>query len=311
MLQSPLCLEDLITIYEPITKPVPFIFDTPHSGLLLPDDFHFDCSREDITATADHYVDELFSFAPRLGAALMAVQVSRAYLDLNRSIDDLDPLLLEDIPPEILNNPPADFRSPYGYGAIRRLCQKGKPVQKGKIPLPNWQRRLFYYRKIMENFQNRMEKLRQTFPILTPIIHINCHSMPSRVAMTAAQDGLWSQSVDICLGNLGGISDRGNLGTPSTYPEIMDHLSASPEITRHLFELCKIKGYRVSLNNPYKGAEILRRFGRPAAGIHSIQIEINKSLYMNEKTGEKYNGFNKLQDDLESIFKDFIQKFEL
>lgn len=293
MLQSPLTLGHLIKIHEPVGTPAPLIFDSPHSGLFMPDDFTFDCTHDDIRATSDHYVDELFSFAPTLGAALIAVQIPRAYLDLNRAEDDLDPLLLEAIPADILNNPPADFRSPYGYGVIRRLCQKGKPIQKGKIPLPNWQLRLFYYRKIWQSYQNRMEKLRQNFPIPTPIIHINCHSMPAKVAMTSPQQGLWSKSIDICLGNL-------------------DALSASSAITNHLFALCKSKGYRVSLNDPYKGAEIIRRTGKPETqNIHALQIELNKALYMNEKTGEKSNNFNKLKDDLHSIFEEFTKTIPL
>lgn len=284
MLQS----SPVIKIKEADKISTPFIFDSPHSGTIYPDDFHFVCDKADLDRTQDHFVDELFDFAPDIGASFLTALFPRSYVDVNRSDRDLDPLLIDDIPDDYLNAIPDDFRSPVGYGVVRRLIQRGHKIYDNKISWSEIEQRLrHYYAPYHDALHNLVTKTHNQFG---QVIHMNCHAMPSRVAVTHSTGfGLWSRSVDICLGTLDG---------------------ASADIThvQTLERLLKSKGYRVSLNDPYKGAEIIRRIGNPERNIHSIQIEINKALYMNEKTSEKSNNFNELKDNLKVIFEEFKQK---
>jgi N-formylglutamate deformylase len=281
MLQSPAPIK----IIKPSEKDSFFVFDSPHSGTTYPADFAFDCPRTDLTRTADHYIDELFDFAPTLGASFLCAEFPRCYVDVNRAVNDLDPLLIDDIPPAYINNPPDDMRSDVGYGVIRRLVQRGHRIYDNKISWTEAEARIKNY---YEPYHQALADLvRDAHAHHGKVIHINCHAMPSRVAMTtSAGFGLWARSVDICLGTLNGAS-------------------ADNDIVKSLEIILKSKGYRVSLNDPYKGAEIIRRTGNPAQNIHSIQIELNKALYMNEKTFEKSNNFNILKDNLKATFEEF------
>jgi N-formylglutamate amidohydrolase len=261
------------------------VFDSPHSGLEYPEDFYFDCEKTRLDQTADHYVDELFDFAPNIGAPLIVAKFPRSYVDVNRARNDLDPLLINDIPHSLLGPLPEDYRSPVGYGVIRRLVKQGDAIYSHKLEWAEVEKRLQYY----DDYRNTLDKhIAELKNSIGKIIHINCHSMPSKIAITrSAGLGLWSKSVDICLGNLNG-------------------LSADSELLKKLEVLFKTKGYRVSLNDPYSGADIIRSVGKPLNGVHSIQVEISKSLYMNEKTFEKTSNFNVLKADLANSFKDFI-----
>jgi N-formylglutamate deformylase len=282
MLQSPA----IIKIIKPSEKDSFLVFDSPHSGIIYPDNFYHICARADLLRTADHYVDELFDFAPDLGASFLSAHFPRCYVDVNRSEHDLDPLLIDDIPDTITAYPPHDYRSPMGHGVLRRLVQQGQKIYDKKLSWEEASHRLdHYYKPYYEQLNKLITSAYQTHK---KAIHINCHAMPNHVAMTRSTGfQLWSRSVDICLGNLNG-------------------LAASNAITKELEKLLKSKGYRVSLNDPYQGAEILRRIGKPENNIHSIQIELNKSLYMNEKTGNKTNDFNALKENLKSVFEEFL-----
>ena len=281
MIQS----SDVIKITSGAEKDSFLIFDSPHSGMIYPANFTHDCPRADLDRTADHYVDELFAFAPELGASLLSALFPRSYVDVNRAANDLDPLLIDDIPQIHLDDPPIDYRSPIGYGVLRRLVQRGHRIYDKKISWAEAEHRLQnYYHPYHDALANLVTETHRRHGYA---VHINCHAMPSRVAMTTSSGfGLWSRSVDICLGTL-------------------NSCSADDAVTRELERILKSKGYRVSLNDPYKGAELIRRTGHPQSHIHAIQIELNKQLYMNEKTHEKSKNFNVLQDNLKVVFQEF------
>lgn len=288
MIQSP----DVIKIYESdraaVNHAVGFVFDSPHSGQNYPADFHHDCPRADLKHTEDNHIDELFDFAPSaVSAPFLTAQFPRCYVDPNRAVDDIDPVLFPDAPIDILTNKPLDSRAVYGYGVVRRLIYRGAKIYNQPLSWADAERRIEqYYTPYHAALRDLIHSARQRHE---QVIHINCHSMPARAALTRQTGfGLWSRPVDICLGTLCGVS-------------------ADNAILKQLELILKTKGYRVSLNDPYQGAEIIRRYGRPDLNVHSIQIEIAKPLYMNEKTLEKTSNFSTLKDDLCATFKEFHQ----
>lgn len=282
-------MKNIFQLIEPKTKyALPLLFDSPHSGRLLPEDIGAACPNEQLLRCADHYVDELFTAAPNHGAHLLKAEFSRNYIDVNRSIDDIDLHLLNQKWPEELYGAalPTD-RSDAGIGLIPRLIEPGVPIYNRALPPEEIMQRIeTHYRPYHAALAETLEKL---FYNHGQVWHINCHSMPSKSATPRNQGkfrGYTKRPADFVLG------DRDGSTCDSCF-------------TRRLKRYIESLGYYVTINDPYKGVELVRRHGHPVQNRHSLQIEINKSLYMNEKTEEKSKNFDNLKNDIERII-DFI-----
>lgn len=275
------CLEG---VYDLIgaPDPLPLVFDSPHSGTDYPEDFDFTCNKALLEKAEDKFVHELFENVPDHGGVLLSALFPRSYLDLNRAGDDIDPELLDgEWPtPETMN--PSN-RSFAGIGLIRRLVKPGEPVyDRGLTPEEIKHRIDTYYTPYHETLEKMLDGAHYKFG---QVWHINCHSMPSAGKRLGAQGRVNPfQTPDFVLG------DR-------------DGTSCDLDFTHAMRDFLKSLGYKVSINDPYKGVELVEKYSAPSEGRHSIQIEICKALYLNEDTYKKNKNYDVLKADIDKLIK--------
>lgn len=261
---------------------LPVVFDSPHSGTNYPEDFGYACDFETLTSAEDQYVEELFANAPAYGITFLHAHFPRSYIDPNRAFDDIDRELLNEDwsgPFEINPSP----RSHAGIGLIRRLVKPGIPVYDRALTSEEIVQRIEkYYRPYHGALENLMKEAHYNFG---QVWHINCHSMPSASAYPKRSIGLIGnrpKPVDFVLG------DR-------------DGTSCDRELTSSLRTFIRSLGYSVATNDPFKGVELVDKYSAPSKGYHSLQLEINKSLYMSEKTSEKLGHFDEFKTHIDQI----------
>jgi len=266
-------VQGVYTLYKP-SNPLPLVFDSPHSGRVYPHDFDYACPLDALEKAEDKYVDDLFITAPDHGATLLLAEFPRSYIDVNRCARDLDPHLITDH--HKMNSAPT-ARSHAGIGLIRRLLRPGVPIYNRPVTLAEVQNRLqTYYHPYHETLKALIEGAHYRFG---EVWHINCHSMPSQSAGTRAAP---AHAPDFVLG------DR-------------DGTTCDLGFTHAVRDFLKGLGYRVAINDPYKGVELVRRYSAPLRGRHSLQIEVAKRLYLNENTNEKLSQYNEVKVDLERL----------
>jgi N-formylglutamate amidohydrolase len=254
---------------DPQTAEVPLIFDSPHSGTSYPEDFQFSCPLEVLRTAEDTYVDELYDAAPAFGATLIGAVFPRSYLDPNRAVDDLDVALIDGTWPSPLT---PSRKTQTGLGLVRRVARTGVPIYDRKLGVDEVLARLERchapYHRVLDHACQR------AYLKYGSVWHINCHSMPS--SRSGRKGG---HCADFVLG------DR-------------DGTTCAPEFTEFVAQVLRRRGYTVRINEVYKGVEIVKRQGRPAMHRHSLQIEVDRALYMDQKTLEKSPGFDRLQADI-------------
>ncbi len=243
----------------------PLVFDSPHSGFEFPSDFQPAATRAEIQTTWDAYVDDLCGEVTTAGASLLAARFPRAYIDANRSARDIDP--------EILAEPwpgPTELseHAHRGMGLIRRFALPGVPMYRRKLAVGEVRRRIETcyapYRRVLA------ETIESTWQRHGVVWHFNCHSMKSRGNAMNRDKG--AVRPDFVIGDRGGAT-------------------APPQVTAWVAGFFSQRGYRVAINDPYRGADIVKTHGDPARGVLSIQIEINRALYMDEATCLRNSGF--------------------
>ena len=257
---------------------VPLVLDSPHSGREFPADFDAVVSEAELREAEDCYVDELYAGARELGAPLLAASFPRTYVDPNRHAGDVDL--------ELIDGPwPGEYRpsgkARIGKALIWRTLDDGRPIYSGKLKAEAVHARIErfhrpYHGKLKQHLDDAFRRFGRVF-------HINCHSMRS-VAGKQSEEGAGSVRADFVLG------DR-------------DGTTCDPRFTELVRATLAGMGYEVKVNDPYKGVELVRAYSDPKAGRHSLQIEINKRLYMDERTLAKSHGFSRLQADLHALMK--------
>ncbi|MGC2413283.1 MAG: N-formylglutamate amidohydrolase [Stellaceae bacterium] len=251
---------------DPHGDSLPLVLDSPHSGALYPEDFLYCCPLPVLRRAEDSYVDELFEAAPGHGATLIAALFPRSYVDVNRAADDLDPGMVAGAMPSFLVPRPATR-----VGLVRRHAQPGVPIYDRKLLpddiLARIERYHTPYHRVLEETCARLHRE------FGAVWHINCHSMPSRGTLREDRHG------DFVLG------DR-------------DGTTCAAQFTDFVAGFLRGLGYDARINEGYKGVEIVRRHGRPAENRHSLQLEVDRALYMDQKTLEKLPGFEALRADL-------------
>ncbi|MGH1376443.1 MAG: N-formylglutamate amidohydrolase [Alphaproteobacteria bacterium] len=263
-----------IFVFESPENPLPVIFDSPHSGFIYPTDFNHHCPRDDLRRIEDTYVNELFENAPECGAMFLHALFPRSYIDANRAKCDIDENLFDgDWPNEPHGEINPSARSDSGIGLIARLLKPGQPIYNRYLPPDEIMHRIkTYYEPYHDTLCTALENAYYNHG---KFWHINCHSMPNNSAYPKHQMSLvggMTQPSDIVLG------DR-------------DGTTCDTEFLHILRDFWKNKGYRVTINDPFKGVELIHRYSQPTRGRNSLQIEINRSLYMDETTGEKSKAF--------------------
>lgn len=261
------------TIHEPTEPLTPLVVGSPHSGRAYPADFGFSCPFELLRQAEDIYVDELAAGAVDCGATLLCAAFPRSYIDVNRAENDLDAAVLAEAWPEKLDPSP---RTALGLGLVRRLCAGGVPMYAAPLAAATVRRRLETCYRPYHAALARLLAARQA--MFGAVWLVDCHSMPAHVGANMTR-----RVADFVLG------DR-------------DGTSCDPAFTRKVHDALLDMGYSVALNDPYKGVEIMRRYGQPALGRQALQLEINRDLYRDANTLEKNAGFARTRQDLTRLF---------
>ncbi|EEE44387.2 N-formylglutamate amidohydrolase [Roseibium alexandrii DFL-11] len=265
-------------VLSPADQRLPFVFNSPHSGRQYPESF-LAASRLDarsIRRSEDAYVDELFSHVVPLGAPMLRAHFPRAYLDVNREPYELDPKMFDGRLPSYANI--RSIRVAGGLGTVARIVSENHEIYRHRLPVEEALSRVETIYKPYHSTLRRL--LAQTHVTFGHAVLIDCHSMPSTVKCQTTDT-----RPDFILG------DR--YGT-----------SCNSDLTDFAFETLRSKGYSVSRNKPYAGGFITEHYGRPSSGLHALQIEINRGLYMDEATHEPTAHFGQLFHDL----KDFVRE---
>ena len=242
------------------------IFSSPHSGREYPAEF---LNISPLNATAlrsseDAYVDKLFARAPLFGAPLLCARAPRAYIDLNRGCDELDPAVVENVT-RGGHNP----RISSGLGVIPRVVAGGRAIYSGKIPRDEADARIDrHWRPWHATLRDLMA---QTHVDFGEAILIDCHSMPHEAIETHIRPG--QPLPEVVLGDRFGAA-------------------ASREVVEQIEAIFRQAGFRVARNSPFAGAYIAQTYGHPVSRKHVIQVEIDRSLYLDERKVEPLPSFS-------------------
>jgi N-formylglutamate amidohydrolase len=281
MMDGPASLSDAqdtspFRFYPPERPFTPVIFTSAHSGQVYSPDLMTGvrlCQRN-LRRSEDCFVDELFSSAPSSGAALLAANFPRALCDANREAWELDPAMFADRLPDWVNT--TSSRVSAGLGTIAKVVASGEPIYSAKLPFAEAERRIVtYWRPFHDTLARLIQDIRSQFGYC---LVIDCHSMPSNGQGKRAG----GRPVDFVLGDLHGSA-------------------CGPRVTRAAETVLTGKGYLVRRNDPYAGGFITRHYGRPAEDVHVLQIEIARSLYMNEARIERLPEFLFVQKQMSDL----------
>jgi N-formylglutamate amidohydrolase len=269
----------------PATLATPLVFNAPHSGSIYPGSL---TSRSLLDATTlrrseDAHVHRLFAGIVALGAPLLAARFPRAFLDVNREPLELDPRLIEGrLPPE------ANIRSMRvagGLGTVPRIVADGHEIYRRRLPLAEALRRIdTLYRPYHAALRSLLDR---SFARFGQVALIDCHSMPSSSLPQDSGGGL-----DVVLGDRYGTSCSGTL-------------------TAAIEDSFRSRGYAVGRNRPYAGGFITEHYGQPVVGRHAVQVEINRAIYMDERTLAPKPGFDRIASDLIDVFAEVARSLDI
>jgi N-formylglutamate amidohydrolase len=272
---------DPLYLHGPSEPEHPLVLDSPHSGREVPADFGTVLGDADLRDAEDCHVDRLYLPATERGIPLLAARVSRLYLDVNRDADDIDPELLDAPPPG-----PSSAKARLGKALVWRTLDDGRPIYARRLSASEIAGRIA---RCHTPYHQRLKGLLDAAHArFGRVVHINCHSM-NAVGGAHGEGGAGRARADFVLG------DR-------------DGTSCDPALTAFVQRTLAGMGYDVKVNDPFKGVALVRAYSDPAAGRHSLQIEINKRLYMDATTLEPSAGFGALQRDLMKLIDALIER---
>ena len=264
-----------LDLRRPAACTLPLVLASPHSGADYPEEF-LAASRLDpltLRRSEDSYVDRLFAAAPELGAPLLAARFPRAYLDPNREAWELDPTMFADPLPGFVN-----ARSPrvrMGLGTIARIVASGEEIYARKLRFAEARARV---ETLYQPYHQALRRLvGETETAFGGYLLLDCHSMPSAASGAGGQE-----PADIVLGDCHGIS------------------CARPIVEAARAFLVSRK-FTVALNAPYAGGFTTGHYGGPRRGHHALQIELNRALYMDERSYRRKPGFDRLAAEMSAL----------
>jgi N-formylglutamate deformylase len=275
------------SLHGPDQARVALVLDSPHSGVDFPSDFDAAVSEFDLRDGEDCFVDELYLPAIEHGIPLLAARYPRTYLDPNRHHGDIDLDLIEggNWPHEYLPSGKAAI----GKALIWRTLDDGRSIYSRKLRVNEVRARIDrFHAPYHRTLSQLLTTAHEDFGV---VYHLNCHSMNS-VAGKMGEGGEGTARADFVLG------DR-------------DGTTCDPSFTEFVRSLLAAMGYVVTVNDPYKGVELVRAYSNPARGRHSLQVEINKRLYMDEAARNRHSGFAPLQANLMQMLdaiRDYIRR---
>ncbi|MBT8408010.1 MAG: N-formylglutamate amidohydrolase [Alphaproteobacteria bacterium] len=266
---------------EPAMRTTSVIFASPHSGR----DYSWSFLRKTvldermIRSSEDAFIDMLFEVAPQLGASFLAAKAPRAFVDFNRSREELDPVLIDDIR-KTSHNP----RISSGLGVIPRVVANGRQIYRGKLSRAEAESRILdYWQPYHDQLQALLDRSHAQFG---EAVLIDCHSMPHEAVQSVAHpNGI---RPDIVLGDRFGAA-------------------ASGDVVARIEEAFTRAGLKVVRNAPFAGAYTAQHYGRPSRAQHVVQVEIDRSLYMNEQTIRPGANFSHFKELMAGVISDLAQ----
>ena len=268
-------------IFQPEERDTCVVFASPHSGRIYPSSFMSQSllDKHAIRSSEDAFVDDLFRAAPRYGAPLVIAWRPRSFGDVYRSEDVLDPALIQGVR-RSGHNP----RVASGLGVVPRVVANGKAIYSGKITRAEAQRRIDeFWRPYHGALRSELTRSKDMFG---QAILLDCHSMPHEAMDSVAQSG--APRPDVVLGDRFGAA-------------------ASDMIVSMIEEAFHAAGLTVTRNTPFAGAYVTQHYGRPSSGVHAIHIEIDRSLYMDERQIRPHLGFDQFQKLIEGVIADIAR----
>ncbi|HEY1722708.1 MAG TPA: N-formylglutamate amidohydrolase [Magnetospirillaceae bacterium] len=269
---------NVLEIEQPRHQRLAMVFASPHSGRVYPQDFVAASVLDPMALrkSEDAFVDQLFASAAALGAPLLKALFPRALLDPNREAWEMDPAMFDGPLPDYVNS--TSPRVAAGLGTIAKVVASGVEIYRQKLPFAEARRRVErLYEPYHAALANLVIRTRDKFGYC---ILVDCHSMPSMGGPADTDGG--TPRVDFVLGDCFGNS-------------------CAPAVTAAVERTLENLGYRTVRNLPYSGGHTTRHYGKPTDGIHAVQIEINRRIYMDESTHKKRSGFARLQTHLGEV----------
>ncbi len=268
-------LDPPFEIQEPATLAGPVLFNSPHSGAVYPRGF-LQSSRLDLATlrrSEDSYVDDLIGGVVGRGYPLMRANFPRCFVDVNREPYELDPRMFDGRLPSFANT--RSMRVAGGLGTVARVVGDAQEIYEQRIPVDEAMRRIeSLYKPYHRALRRLFTRIQRAFGAA---VLVDCHSMPSSAGQKDERP-----RPDFVIG------DR--YGT-----------SCVPVVAECVDRALRGMGYTVSRNKPYAGGFITEHYGNPAVGLHAVQLEINRALYMDERRYERGSGFAGLAIDLELL----------
>ncbi len=268
------------SIAAPAKQSVPVVFASPHSGQEYPPEFVAASGLEPLVLrrSEDAFIDRIFAAAPAYGAPLLRAHFPRVYLDPNREPFELDPQMFDAPLPDYVNV--SSPRVASGLGTIAKVVASGEEVYRDKLSFEEVRQRIErHYFPYHAALQSLLDDTRKRFG---RYLLVDCHSMPSVGGPMDADPGL--RRLDIVLGDCYGSS-------------------CSPVVTQVAERTLKHLGFTVRRNLPYAGGYTTRHYGRPHEGLHALQIEVNRALYMDEQTIAPTSGWQFMVDAITSLIE--------
>ena len=262
-------------LIHPERRTTSVVFASPHSGRDYPRSFlrRTNLNEHSIRSSEDAFVDQLFDCAPQFGAPFIKAGAPRAYVDLNRSADELDPAVIEGAT-RSGHNP----RVSSGLGVVPRVVANGQAIYAGKISMSDAEHRInTYWRPYHEALQGQLD---QSHLMFGQAILIDCHSMPHEAMDAVARSGI--RRPEVVLG------DRFGAAADEALVDRIEGIFAGA-------------GLVVTRNTPFAGAYITQHYGRPLRGRHAVQVEIDRALYMNEAQIKPNGNFRAFQRVLRDV----------
>lgn len=276
--------DDVLRIHGPRVAEVPLVLDSPHSGWRMPADFGAALPAAVLRDGEDCFIDELYLPATERGIPLLAAQFPRTYLDANRHAGDID-LDLIDGPWPDAHVPSGKAR--LGKALVWRLMDDGRPIYDRRLTVQELRQRIArYHQPYHQALRGLLDAAHARHGV---VYHLNCHSMTA-VSGAFGEGPTGQPRADMVLG------DR-------------DGTSCAPAFTAFVHGFLADRGYDVAVNKPFKGVELVRAYADPAARRHSLQLEVNKRLYMDAATVQRHEGFGRLQADLMALLDAIAERF--
>ncbi len=271
-----------VHVVAPVAPAIALVCDSPHSGTDYPADYGYSVDLADLRKSEDTHVQWLWDAVPQVGGTLVYATFPRSYIDVNRHLGDIDLAMLADGWPDEVT--PTARSLALGNGLVSSMTTSRQPIYARRLPASEVAQRI---ERCWRPYRHALAQALEAAGAAGPRWHLNLHSMPSnayeRLGRVAS-----APLADVVLGDLNGVSCSG----------------AFVDFMAHAF---RQRGYTVSVNDPYSGQDLLRQFGHPQRGHESLQIELNRAMYLNEQTREPLPRAEQVRQDIGGVLADLAE----